>query len=71
MILLGRRVASAVIPGGAGFPFFRWTERDGARVAVIPHTSGIVRWWNDPENVEAARRFLSELAGQSAAASRS
>lgn len=62
VVLLGRRVASATLPGGAGFPFFRWTEWRGARAVVIPHTSGIVRWWNDPENVRAAARFLSGLA---------
>lgn len=63
-ILLGRRVAGAMIPGGAGFPFFRWTECAGLRMAVIPHTSGIVRFWNEPENVAKARGFLTEVAGQ-------
>jgi hypothetical protein len=61
VILLGRRVAQAVIPAGAGFPFFRWTERNGTRVAVIPHTSGIVRFWNDPANVRMAKGFIREL----------
>lgn len=61
VILLGRRVAGVIIPGGAGFPFFRWTDGHGTRLAVIPHTSGIVRFWNDPENVEAAQRFLAEI----------
>lgn len=63
VICLGRRVAQVMIPGGSGFPFFRWTtNRDGAKLAVIPHPSGIVRFWNDPENVEQARTFLSSLA---------
>lgn len=66
VVLLGRRVAGAMLPGGAGFPYFRWTERGSARAVVIPHTSGIVRWWNDAENVATARRFLTDIARQSA-----
>lgn len=31
------------------------------RVAVVPHPSGVNRWWNEPANVEAAGRFLREL----------
>lgn len=63
VVCLGRRVAQVVIAGGSGFPFFRWTTaRSSGLVAVIPHPSGIVRWWNEPENVEKARTFLSEIA---------
>lgn len=61
VIVLGRRAAGVLIPGGAGFPFFRWIERAGSKVAVIPHTSGIVRFWNDPGNVQKAREFLAEI----------
>jgi hypothetical protein len=32
-------------------------------VAVLPHPSGIVLWWNDPENVEAALEFFARLLG--------
>lgn len=67
VVLLGRRVASAMIPGGAGFPFFRWLDSYGTRLAVVPHTSGIVRFWNDPGNVETAKRFLGELVPSSTA----
>ncbi len=31
------------------------------RCAVVPHPSGINRWWNDPANVRRARRFLRTL----------
>lgn len=62
VICLGRRVAGVVLPGGGGFPYFRWTESRGAKLVVIPHPSGIVRWWNEPENVERAREFLTALA---------
>ena len=37
--------------------------RLAARVAVIPHPSGVVRWWNDPANVRRAAAFLREAAG--------
>lgn len=69
-LLCGRRVAQAFGLGRA--PFLEWVEGDArggrtngagrptARVAVIPHPSGVCRWWNDPENVDAARRFLRE-----------
>lgn len=62
VILVGRRVSTAF-----GYPwlsFLTWTYDDhppGFYVAVIPHPSGIVRWWNSPDNVEAARRFLRAL----------
>lgn len=31
---------------------------------MIPHTSGVVSWWNEPENVERAREFLTALANE-------
>ena len=30
------------------------------RVAMIPHTSGLNRYWNDPVNVQQAQSFLQE-----------
>lgn len=29
---------------------------------IIPHPSGIVRWWNDSANVEAAGKVMEKLA---------
>jgi hypothetical protein len=52
-LLCGRRVARAF--GRAGLAFFEW---DDCGVAVIPHPSGISRWWNEPSHVDEARRFL-------------
>ena len=57
-LLCGRRVAAAF--GLANAPYFAWRDVDGRRVAVIPHPSGVSRWWNDPANVDAARSFLRE-----------
>ncbi len=31
---------------------------------VMPHPSGIVRWYNDPTNVARASRFLRRLVGE-------
>lgn len=52
-ILCGRRVAQAF-----GLPRVAFFEPDERGVVVIPHPSGISRWWNDPQNVDEARRFL-------------
>lgn len=55
-LLCGRRVARAF--GRSSQPFFEWV----GGVAVIPHPSGVSRWWNDPGNYELARRFVREAA---------
>ena len=59
-LLCGRRVAAAF--GLVNAPYFAWRDVDGRRVAVVPHPSGVSRWWNDPENVARAREFLAALA---------
>lgn len=61
VILLGRRVAQAVLPGGAGIPWFRFVDRNETRFIVFPHTSGTSAFWNDPEKVERAKGFLTDL----------
>lgn len=40
------------------------------QVAIIPHPSGLNRWWNDPANREAAGKFLRGLADEVLAAQR-
>lgn len=59
-LLCGRRVARAF--GLGSVTFFEWTATGGAAtpVAVIPHPSGISRWWNEPSHVDEAREFLRE-----------
>jgi hypothetical protein len=27
----------------------------------MPHTSGLVHWWNDPANVRKAERFFKKI----------
>lgn len=63
-VLLGRAVARA-------FHFtaepLAWIDEigDGALVALCPHPSSVSLWWNDPANVESARKFWRALAAES------
>lgn len=61
LVLCGKRVASAFRLRDV--EFLTWRFLAGLIVGVIPHPSGIVRWWNDEANVEAARAFLLEARG--------
>lgn len=71
MLLAGSRVASAFKL--RHWQLFEWSDmwtrstlllNKGApwlheiKYAVIPHPSGVNRWWNEPDNVERARKFL-------------
>lgn len=61
-VLLGSRVAEAFNLLHLGY--FEWT-RDAdvdMTVARAPHPSGRSHWWNDPENVAAARAFWRSAA---------
>ena len=62
-LLCGRRVAAA-FGFRADVAYLRWYRWEGKWYAVIPHPSGIVRWYNDPANVQRARRFLRRLAAR-------
>lgn len=65
-VFVGRKVADAF---GCKSEWFEWGEEyitvDGGvarvRYATIPHPSGRNRFWNFPENVREARRFMTEL----------
>jgi uracil-DNA glycosylase len=62
LVLMGARVAYAFGYERRHFEWLRWfTAWDGRRIAVCPHPSGIVRWWNDPDNARAAQDFFDEL----------
>lgn len=60
VIFLGSRVARAF--GRAGLePCYWHATMFGKRavdVALLPHPSGVNRWWNDSLNAAIARRFL-------------
>ena len=68
VVMLGRRVFSCFShPVGRGFKpeWFVWMANP-RMFCVVPHPSGVSRWWNDSSNVEKARVFwrgLSWFAG--------
>lgn len=55
VLLASKRVARAF---GVRVDYLRWQDHpEGFRVAVIPHPSGVNRWWNEHENRRRFRRF--------------
>lgn len=64
ILLAGRRVAAAFRHHmhHRGTDYFEHLELEGREARVVPHPSGVNRWWNDPANRERARKFLAELA---------
>lgn len=59
VVVAGKRAAAAL---GFRERYLVWTDGPaGGRWAILPHPSGVNRWWNDPANLDAARRFLSKL----------
>jgi uracil-DNA glycosylase len=59
VVVAGHRAAAAL---GFRERYLVWAPGPtGALWAVLPHPSGVNRWWNDPENADAARRFLAKL----------
>lgn len=61
MIFLGWNVARAFGFTGRA-PLLTWIPNEPQTVAISPHPSGVNRWWNDPANLERARRFWREAA---------
>lgn len=55
VLVVGLAVAAAM---GAKPEPLSITARETAEFWVMPHTSGIVLWWNDPSNVSRAEAFL-------------
>ncbi len=63
LVLLGGRVARAFgVRGPYGPKFGRMTVPG---LVVVPHPSGLCRWWNDPNDVRRLRRCLSRVLGGS------
>lgn len=62
VLLVGKNVAWAF--GLTLVDYLEWYDVAYApwrRVVVIPHPSGINRWWNEESNREEARRFFRDL----------
>lgn len=68
VLLMGRRVATAFGFGSARLLEWQdgmWVGSElwvASQFVVFPHPSGLNRWWNEPDNVERARRFLRDVA---------
>lgn len=60
VLLAGRSVAASC---GVmfGTPFFLWFYSRETACAVIPHPSGLNRWWNDKSHWEEAEQFFRGL----------
>jgi len=53
---------------GAGHPLFEWTTFGGSPLyALVPHTSGLSRWWNEKTNAERARTWWRGLVADEVA----
>jgi hypothetical protein len=61
LVLMGARVAAAFELARSDYEWLEWFPWRDRRLAVCPHPSGIVRWWNDPANVMLARKFFDAL----------
>lgn len=61
--LVGKRVARAFRASGVEYlePIYLYGVTKP--VYVVPHPSGVNRWWNEEENQEAWRKFVEEHAG--------
>lgn len=65
VVILGRGVAESFDLGWT--PWLTWVCVRGAKVSVVPHPSGVNRWWNDETNLRNGRSFLTQFAKQVAA----
>jgi hypothetical protein len=67
VILLGKNLAKAfgLQADYLEWNYFGWCDRDGKtqnmHVVIVPHPSGINRWWNDPKNAAKVATFLKTL----------
>lgn len=64
VLLLGKRVADAV--GCVNDYFEPCRLVGGITLYVVPHPSGVSRWWNDEKNKERMRGFMTELVKETA-----
>lgn len=57
ILLLGRRVARAFSETTEYFEG-RTTASQGIKIYVLPHPSGVSRWWNEEANYRRAAEFM-------------
>ena len=58
VVLLGKRVGSAF---RVSTDYFEPIVVGRARIVVVPHPSGVNRWYNEPSNVARMRAFMRGL----------
>lgn len=69
LLMIGTRVAAAFGMKRESYDYLAWYDRalvpggKTRRVAVCPHPSGIVLWWNDPQHVAEAEAFFERIFG--------
>lgn len=64
VLLAGKRVGAAF---GVGAEYLEWgTHEQGFAFVVIPHPSGVNRWWNDPDNRESFTKWAGPLLRRAA-----
>lgn len=64
VLLAGKRVGVAF---GIREDYLVWTTHEaGFDVAVIPHPSGVNRWWNEPANRRRFTKFVRDVVRRSA-----
>lgn len=66
----GKRVLFVGFATASAFNFkhppLRWEQFNGGKAAILPHPSGINRWYNNRKNVKKAVRFLRAMLDRSA-----
>jgi hypothetical protein len=63
-VVVSARAAGAFGIKRSQYEFLQWFEHEGREVAVVPHPSGVVRWWNEKSNARRARAFIREVRRQ-------
>lgn len=61
VLLLGRRVAQAF---GCDVGYFNRWFINQAEAYVLPHPSGVSRWWNSVENQQHAAAFMRSIIAE-------
>lgn len=61
VVLLGKRTAAAF---GLSVGYFEPVMIGRATVLVVPHPSGVNRWFNEPANVRRMARFMRRIVRQ-------
>lgn len=59
-LFIGRRCSRA-FGLSADTPFCSWMQFHGRRIAIVPHPSGVVTWWQNAVNLLTVERFMEAI----------